>query len=62
VLALGATSALTHPFPASCTAAAAAPAAAAAMAGGHYQFLLEMPISVAHIMQNTGRDEYLLIE
>ncbi|WIA21235.1 hypothetical protein OEZ85_000476 [Tetradesmus obliquus] len=31
-------------------------------AGGHYQYLREMPVSVAHIMQNTGRDEYLLIE
>jgi hypothetical protein len=37
-------------------------AAAAAAAGGHYQFLLEMPVSAAHTMQNTGRDEYMLIE
>jgi hypothetical protein len=37
-------------------------AAAAAAAGGHYQFLTEMPISVAHLMQTTGRDEYMLIE
>jgi hypothetical protein len=40
----------------------AAAAAAAAAAGGYYQYLTEMPISVSHIMQNTGRDEYLLIE
>lgn len=30
-------------------------------AGGHYELLLEMPISAAHMMQVTGREEYLLI-
>eukprot|EP00879_Flechtneria_rotunda_P010453 GHRR01010929.1.p1 GENE.GHRR01010929.1~~GHRR01010929.1.p1 ORF type:complete len:962 (+),score=236.94 GHRR01010929.1:64-2949(+) len=31
-------------------------------AGGEYQYLLEMPISAAHIMQNTGQDTFTLIE
>lgn len=29
--------------------------------GGRYQFLLEMPVSASHVMQVTGKDEYLLI-
>ncbi|KAF6258550.1 hypothetical protein COO60DRAFT_1701302 [Scenedesmus sp. NREL 46B-D3] len=30
--------------------------------GGRFQFLTEMPVAASHIMQTTGRDEFMLIE
>jgi hypothetical protein len=30
-------------------------------AGGRYDFLMEFPVSGIHLMQVTGRDEFLLI-